>query len=229
MLQGNTMKNILLFSILILFVIGSCSRQKVETDNQVYIQDDQLYEDDNQSFEQGDQIYKEDEPLYEQGGSVYVQGEPVYVEIENNRFYLRYSTKEDIEAFFGVPTINIFFEYGGEGFDWSEYILWGYEIKEGDYGSLRFIFNKEGKVIEFTAGSRYSKPISIFGIALTEMEYADIMALHGQELTVYYTVEDLTIEAFRMDTYESPMLFDFRFLPFDEPQVWIKAYYPKQW
>ena len=79
-----------------------------------------------------------------------------YIEIDNKRFYLRYSTRSDVEAFLGPPSIVTHYERGGEGFNWNDFIYCFY-----DNENISFHYNDEGYIIRITIYSTQNNRISL--------------------------------------------------------------------
>ncbi|MCL2793373.1 MAG: hypothetical protein FWD87_09815 [Spirochaetaceae bacterium] len=95
----------------------------------------------------------------------------LYVQIENVRFYLKYSHRNDVEAFLGQPSEITFYERGGEDFYWDNFTVCVYENE-----LLFFNYCEEGNIIRIIVNSSYSKDVFIFGRRLNELNH-DIVTL----------------------------------------------------
>ena len=99
----------------------------------------------------------------------------LFIQIEDTRFYLRCSHRDDVEAFFGQPDKVTFFERGSQDFFWRNFTVCEYED-----GMLRFHFREEGDVIRITVNKNYTKGVLIFGRLLCELDHAAVTFLLRQ-------------------------------------------------
>lgn len=146
-----------------------------------------------------------------------------FVQIENTRFYLRYSSKEDVETFLGQPSDVIFFERGGEGFYWNNFTIWGYENR-----MLSFHFNSEGKIIRVTVNADYSKNVFIFERALYGLDHATVTSLLEQlGINIFHTTASF-IGAFKFDFEGTEISVSFWF-DVESKVRWFQISYNMPW
>ena len=146
-----------------------------------------------------------------------------YVQIEDIRFYLRYSHRNDVEAFLGSPSTVYFFEHGGNGFYWSNFTLAAY--KEG---YLRFYYNSEGDVIRVVLNANYGMEIFILGRSLNELNHTAVSHLLGlADIRIFHTTEHFIGSiGYDFEGNRMALFFDFN----DESNItWLDMYYEEPW
>jgi len=146
-----------------------------------------------------------------------------FVQIEDTRFYPRYSHKNDVEAFLGPPSSTEFFEQGGEGFYWGNFYIWDYEEE-----MLSFHFSREGYIIRITVNSSYSGEVFILDRSFNELNHATVTGLLGQTgIEIFYTTERF-IGSFAPDSTGSEINVFFWFD--DESNItWLSFGYDRPW
>jgi len=146
-----------------------------------------------------------------------------YVQIEDTRFYPRYSHRDDVEALLGPPSSYQFFEQGGEGFYWFDFTVWRYEE-----GMLLFHFSEEGNIIRITVNSNYSKNVYVFGRGLNELNHSTVTHLLGQaDIDIFNSTEDFIGSVKYDSTGSRPYVF---FWFDDESNIsWFSFDYDRPW
>jgi len=147
-----------------------------------------------------------------------------YVQIENVRFYLKYSHRNDVEAFLGPPSEIRFFEIGGEGFYWRNFTVCDYED-----GLLRFHYCEEGSIIRITVNSGYSKDVFIFGKRINELNHDAVTLLLEQfNIEIFYN-EISFIGSFKHDSEGNEINIFFNFADGGLKVTWLDILYDRPW
>ena len=110
-----------------------------------------------------------------------------YVQIEDFRFYPRFSHRDDVEAFLGAPSSVRLDEGMYDGFHWSNITIALYWDD-----ALIFTYNDEGNIIQITVSADYSGNVFIFGRQLRELNHTAVTYLLEQpDIRIILTREDV--------------------------------------
>jgi hypothetical protein len=92
------------------------------------------------------------------------------IQINGSKISLRYSNRAEIEKILGVSHDVKAFEFGGEGFNWSNFIVCSY-----NEGKLSFNYDDNGNIIRITVNSRCDYTIVLHGELIKNISFDAIL------------------------------------------------------
>jgi hypothetical protein len=145
-----------------------------------------------------------------------------YIQIDSTKLYLRYSNRSDVEKFFGKPENVKYYEHGGEGFLWKNFVVCSYNNSK-----LSFNYADDGRIIRITVYSSFGRSESVklkYGQLITLVKSDVKERVNGKE--IFY--ESDTHLLYSENVSFSTIAYTYRF---DEHEkiIWYDMYYEKPW